>query len=294
MAGRGLDANAGTTADAIPYAALVTPSAPTDFSELNELLDVFVLAVGNALFDNLVGVYLQGSFAVGGADVHSDVDFIVITHAEVDPAEQERLQAMHARLFELPTAWAQHLEGSYVSADRIRVVDPTRVPLLYLDNGAKTLEWDNHCNTGVVRWTLREHGVALAGPPAASLVDLVTPAQLAGDVQVAMFEGAAWAYTADGRFPSGMSGFKQQFLVQFYCRALHTLLVGTVTTKAQASAWACDALEPSWRPLIDRAVHDRPDPWQRVHRGAGEHLALETLAFVDYATALASGRASFN
>lgn len=266
----------------------MTPSTPTEFPELNKLLDIFVLAVGEVLLDNLVGVYLQGSFALGDADAHSDLDFIVITHQEVGPSEQERLQAMHTRLFGLPTTWAQHLEGSYVSADRIRVVDPTRVSLLYLDNGAKTLEWDNHCNTAVVRWTLREHGVALAGPPAASLVDLVTPAQLAADVLVTMFEGAAWAYTPDGRFPSGMSAFKQQFLVQLYCRALHTLLVGTVTTKAQASAWARDALEANWRTLIDRAVLDRPDPWQRVHRAAGENLAVETMAFVDYATTLAS------
>ena len=262
-------------------------SDPTTFPDLNDLLERFAQEVHAALGENLVGVYLQGSFALGDADEHSDVDFIVVSRRGVGLEEHERLQAMHGRLFKLPTPWARHLEGSYASSDQIRAVDPTRAPFLYLDNGAKTLEWDNHCNTAVVRWSLREKGITLAGPAAASLVDPVTPEQLAIDVRLDMTECASWAHSHDGRFPSGMSGFKQQFLVQFYCRALHTLAAGAISSKAQACAWALGELDPGWRPLIQRAINDRPDPWQRVHRGADEKLAAETITFVDYGIALA-------
>jgi hypothetical protein len=37
------------------------------------------------------------------------------------------------------------------------------------------MEWSTHCNTEVVRWILREHGVTLAGPSPEDLVDEVDP-----------------------------------------------------------------------------------------------------------------------
>ena len=104
-----------------------------------------------------------GILALGDADEHSDVDFIVVTQGEVAEAQASGLQAMHERLYGLESPWEQHLEGSYISKERLRRVDPSRAPLLYLDNGATQLERDNHCNTAVVRWTLREHGVVLSG-----------------------------------------------------------------------------------------------------------------------------------
>jgi hypothetical protein len=36
-------------------------------------------------------------------------------------------------------------------------------------------------------------------------------------------------------------------------------------------------------PLIQRALDDRPDPWQRVDQAADPEAADRTLAFVDYA-----------
>ena len=55
---------------------------PTRFSDLNQLLTDLTTSVRLRLGDNFVGVYLQGSFAVGDADEDSDVDFMVaIVHS---------------------------------------------------------------------------------------------------------------------------------------------------------------------------------------------------------------------
>jgi len=151
-------------------------TAPTPYADLNDLLDRFVRGAQTALGENFCGAYLQGSFAVGDADEYSDVDFIVLTTDEITDDQQTALQEMHARMYELETPWAQHLEGSYIPRGRIRHVDPTRAPYFYLDNGASRLEWDNHCNTAIVRWSLREHGLVLAGPEIKTLVDPVTAA----------------------------------------------------------------------------------------------------------------------
>ena len=51
---------------------------PTPFSDLNAVLAVLVDGVRERLGDNFIGAYLQGSFAVGDADQHSDCDFIVV------------------------------------------------------------------------------------------------------------------------------------------------------------------------------------------------------------------------
>lgn len=70
-------------------AAPGSTAAPTPFSDLNELLGELVERVKTILGANFVGAYLTGSFALGGGDVHSDCDFLIVT-AERVSAEQER------------------------------------------------------------------------------------------------------------------------------------------------------------------------------------------------------------
>ncbi len=115
---------------------------------------------------------------MGTLTKHSDVDFIVVTKGEVTPGQQAELEVLHQRLYALPTSWAQHLDGSYVPRKVLRRPDAQRRPLLYLDNGATEFTLDNHDNTAVVRWSLREHGVVLAGPSPRELVEPITPDQL--------------------------------------------------------------------------------------------------------------------
>jgi hypothetical protein len=114
----------------------------TRFTDLNRLLAEFVTGVQEVLGRNFYGAHLQGSFAVGDADKHSDVDFIIATNDEVAPEERRDLEALHQRLFALRTPWAQHLEGSYVPRRILRRPDPQRRPLLYLGNGATEFALD--------------------------------------------------------------------------------------------------------------------------------------------------------
>ena len=138
---------------------------PTIYPELNAVLRELVESARTILAGNFCGAYLQGSFAVGDADVHS-VEALAA------------LQDMHKRIYALDVPWAQHLEGSYVPRNSLRRLDPSRPPYLFLDNGSTELIRDNHCNTEVVRWSLREHGIVLAGPEPKSLVDAVSADQL--------------------------------------------------------------------------------------------------------------------
>ena len=262
-------------------------TGPTPFADLNDVLADLVASLREVLGDELVGAYLQGSFAVGDADEHSDVDFVVVTRGEVGADAEAALRSMHQRIYARPEPWAQHLEGSYVPAGELRHVDPERKPYLYLDNGATELERSDHCNTAVVRWSLRERGVVLHGPDPKTLVEPVTPAQLAADIAAVLDEWVEFAYVSQERLERpglpkpAMSRWRQALLVLSFCRMLHTLETGEVTSKKQAGEWGLRALGPRWRDLVQRALDDRPDPWGRVHQVADPDVVVRTIEFVD-------------
>jgi len=252
---------------------------PTIYPELNAVLAQLLERTRPILAENFCGAYLQGSFALGEADVHSDVDFLVVTHEEIDEKQLAALQRMHNRIYGLDVAWAQHLEGSYISEALLRRVDPARTRLPFLDNGACELVWDEHCNTAVVRWLLREHGVVLDGPDPRQLVDPVSAEQLRSEALELLPEYAAWARSCGEA--GTMSRWQQPYLVLTLCRILHSIDNGTVVSKRTAGEWARDALAVEWGELIRRALADRPDPWLRVHQSADPEDVDRTLAFIE-------------
>jgi hypothetical protein len=257
----------------------------TSFADLNRLLAELVEGARATLGDNFCGAYLQGSFAVGDADEYSDVDFIVVTVDEVTPEQRAELQALHQRLYAQPTPWAQHLDGSYFPRRILRTPDPERRPLLYLDNGATEFRLDNHDNTAVVRWSLRERGVVLAGPHPSELVDPVSADQLREDVRWALNEWAAWFRSVDSISRRGLA-----VAVLSHCRILHTLATGAVGSKLVAGEWALRELDPEWASLIRWALDDRPDPWAKVREPADPELVRRTLKLSEFAAEHAADR----
>lgn len=247
------------------------PVELTGFDDLDELLAEFVARVRDALGDLLVGVYLQGSFALRAGDEWSDVDFIVAIKEPLTGLDS--LNQLHADLYELPTEWAKHLEGSYIPVSLLRQVDPDRTPVPFLDNGATRLELDPHCNSAVVRWILRQHAVTLFGPPAGSLVDRVSADDLRREARDALLEYRQWSVSL-----TTMSAWAQPYLVLTVCRLLRTIECGDVTTKAIAGSWAATRL-PAWEPLIERALEVRPNPWNRVRQFADPDAIRETQEF---------------
>ncbi len=273
------------------------PAGATPYAELNGVLDQLVARAKAVLGDSFVGAYLQGSFAVGDFDEQSDVDFLIVTARDISVAEQPALQAMHAELFKLPSAWAQHLEGSYAPATVIRrwsteprapgwtdpgMADmPARAyPFLYLNNGADHLVRSEHDNSQVVRWRLREKGIALAGPPPAELVDEVSPDALRAEIRT-LFRRVTTLWLG-GTIPID-ANWLQAFIVTQYCRMLHSLETGTVTSKKAASAWAKGRLDLKWAGLIDSAFKIGRSELARKLAPADPQAVTETLAFVRYA-----------
>src|SRR5947209_7124488 len=111
------------------------PAQPTPYADLNTVLRELVAWVQRVLRDDFIGAYLQGSFAIGDFDIYSDVDFLIVLEEDVSDVLLPELQSLHRQVFGLPSAWAQHLEGSYLPKAALRHLPlPTR-KLLYLDHG---------------------------------------------------------------------------------------------------------------------------------------------------------------
>jgi predicted nucleotidyltransferase len=231
------------------------------------------------LGEDFVGVYLQGSFAMGDCDEHSDVDFIAVVEEDLNPQQVDALQAMHDEVYQLDSEWAKHLEGSYFPREVLRDQSKRGTDLWYLDHGARSLVRSDHCNTLLVRWVVREKGVTLAGPPPKALVNVICEDSLRRE----MFETlTTWGQQILDEPAPYNNRFYQGFIVLNYCRMLHDLHRGHPGSKREGAEWAKSILDPSWSELIDRAWDCRPDPARQVRQPADPEDFERTLRFVEH------------
>ena len=257
----------------------------TGFHELDELLEDFVARVCAILGDDLVGAYLTGSFALGGADRHSDADFVVVTAKRPTAEQEQALRELHA---EIPTRrgyWPHNLEGSYAHAADLAAAGALGEEWLFVDRGHQEMEWSTHCNTHDVRWTLRERGITLAGPSPRELVAEVPADALRESMrpQIASFLPDLFTWI------SFDNAWAQKYAVATLCRMLYTLETAEVTSKPVALEWAKDALDPAWGDLIQQVLDDRDSAWDPEERPRPGSIEATT-AFAEYARARAEVR----
>ena len=235
----------------------------TPYPDLNEVLGDMVNSIQTILGDKCVGVYLQGSFAVGDFDVHSDADFIVAIKEDLSGDEVAALQANQARIRERYDPWGQHLEGSYFPLDVLRDHGQSGGQVWYFDHGSTTLIESDHCNTALVRWVVRDHGVTLAGPEPVSLIDPIPVEVLRKEILGVILN---WGRELLADPEPYNNRFYQAFIVLNYCRMLHDLRRGCPGSKLAGTEWAKANLDPSWIGLINRSWVTREDAmvWQRA------------------------------
>jgi predicted nucleotidyltransferase len=255
---------------------------PTPYSELNQVLAELVSGIEAHLERKLIGAYLQGSFAIGDFDEHSDVDFIVAVESEPSTDEVDALQRMHDELFDCGLEWARHLEGSYFPRSVLREKSEHAQELWYLNNGARVLVRSDHCNTLLVRWVVRNSGVRLAGPPPKFLVDPIAREALRAEIFNTMME---WGGKILAQPAEYYNRFYQGYLVLNYCRMLHDLIRGYPGSKREGAEWAKANLDPSWCDLIDAAWDCRPDPARKVREAPDPQAYSRTLRFLRYVLA---------
>jgi hypothetical protein len=261
------------------------------YPEMASVLQRFVAGVENALGSNFLGAYLVGSLATGDFDLDSDVDFLVLTNAELSDAEVRSLQKTHIDIRVLGCDPAEHLEGSYICKDLLNRADLVGVaPLWFVDNGSTSLERSLHDNRWHVRWILRERGITIVGPDPKTLLHLVPTETLRSEAVDAIRELKS-RFVAEVDRPLGWfnTRFGQSFAVLTCCRMLYTCKSGTVQSKLSVVKWAEQSLDPAWCGLIRNAWAERMGVrlGDKVRQPAQTSLLHETAKFIAYAEGLA-------
>lgn len=247
-------------------------------AQLSEALGRVVTGVTAAVGEQLAGIHLVGSFALGAGDAHSDVDVVVRTHAALEPPRAVALRALHRELPSSPGPWLRHLEAGYATAEQLAGPPGAGADWLYVDNGSCELVRSRHDDTWTTRWILAHAAVTLRGEDAADSVRIPT----ADEMRSAARAEALRRREALRRDPAILAdAWGQTYVVTLFARLLRTASEGDVLSKADALRWAAERSDGVARALLERAIHDRPDPWRRVGRRADAELELAMPDFVE-------------
>lgn len=281
----------------------------TPHIDLNLVLHRWTVRLHEVLGGNLAGAYLQGSFAIGDFDEASDVDFLVVLNEDIPAGEIGRIHRLHQEIHHLPSSWAKNLEGSYAPAFALRRLSteprdppgeprpdgvrepgswrrgPYAYPFWFVseDEAPVRREYDN-CQ--LVRWVLREKGVTLSGPPAATWIDPVSAEDLREEV-AQMLAGNRERLSPELSWFS--SSYGQASGVLLFARALESLATGEVRSKRSAVAFAEANFEPRWASLVADAFAERARCAAGAHldRRPSPEAVAETIAFGRWAAQVA-------
>ncbi len=261
----------------------------TPYPELDLVLNNLAKKIKDELKDNFVGFYLQGSLATGDFDLTSDVDFIVVTNNELTKNQVDSVQKIHTKTYNEDNRWVKRLEYSFFPKDKLNIHsspfkegkrnESEERKLWYFDNGSKTIKKSDHCNTLVVRWTVREQGIALLGPEPKKLINPVEPNDLRKEIKETMIGWGEYLLKHPNEYKNR---FYQSYLVLNFSRMLADLHQGSISSKLKGIIWAKTNLDPKWITLIDFCWNERQDTSISVKQPANEEIFPKSLEFVRY------------
>ena len=227
-------------------------------NDVQDLLSFLVAGIRRSLGDNLCGVYLRGSLALGDfIPATSDVDVLAATERPVNEVEYARLAALHEAVDALPNPYANRLEIAYIDRAALRRFRPgLRHPTL---GQGETLAWSEHyANWILERWAVREYGVTLFGPDPRTLIDPVSHSELGDAVLDRLGDWAEWAIQEDD--PDWLLPRRHKaYVVETMCRAVYALSCGALVSKPAAVTWALRTLPEPWRSTVARSQTWRED-----------------------------------
>jgi hypothetical protein len=212
----------------------------------------------------VVGLYLTGSIALEDfRPDHSDVDFVAVTAAAIDPVELPALRRVHARLTsQVPRPL---FEGIYLTWDDLRR-DPAGVgPVPYVHE--RGFHPSGRFELSPVTWAiLARHGVVMRGPPRAELTIRDDPADLDRWTRHNLEEYWRPWHARASRLLSrpGLSLLRPWATARGLLgvsRLHYTLTTGRITSKYGAGLYALRRFAPRWHPAIVEAL--------RIRRGDG-------------------------
>jgi aminoglycoside adenylyltransferase-like protein/nucleotidyltransferase-like protein len=236
------------------------------------VVDALAAQIKAALGEQLLGLYLYGSYVRGGFDPDvSDLDLLAITSGEVEELELTGLKQVHADFVRQHPGWDDRLDVIYIGRATLDSFRDNAGSLAVISPGEPF-----HVTGDVADWLMNwyhvlESGVTLFGPEPAALIPPISWDEFAASV-------ARYAEWFRSEIAAGRGAAYRAYAVLSTCRALYAVRNRRPASKQEAAAWTKERM-PEWAWLIDAALKARlahgagfDDP--RTLEGAEEFIAL--------------------
>jgi predicted nucleotidyltransferase len=220
-------------------------------SAVAPLLGELVADIRAALGDDLMAIYLFGSYVAGDFEPGvSDLDLVAVSARQLHEIDLVRLGGTHQSFAGRHPEWGDRIEVVYIGVDALRSFRTSRGRLAVISPGEPFHLRDERPAEWIQNWYLvRETGVALFGPVATSLVPPVAWPEFVAALRRYAREIAA--RSLDDVIPGQLA-----YNVLTICRALRAVETDTVSSKRDAAAWVRER-DPDRAGLIDAALRCR-------------------------------------
>lgn len=245
----------------------------TSYVEIDELLGSLVESIRQILGQKLAGVYLYGSLVTGDFDAESsDIDLLAVTAADLEFQDFDRLQEMHNDVVSEHPKWDDRIEIAYLSVAALRTFKSQKSQIAVISPGEPFHIKEAGKDWLINWWVVREKGVAIFGPPPATVIEPISKEEFVQAVREQAKEWGEWISCSFKRK-------EQAYAILTMCRALYACQNGEQTSKQKAAQWAQEHL-PQWASLIQKALVWR-DAWRDE---AVDHMATfpDTVRFVHF------------
>jgi predicted nucleotidyltransferase len=220
------------------------------------VVEALATEIRGVLGDELLGLYLYGSYVRGGFDPHvSDLDLLAVTRAEVGALDLAGLRRMHADFIRRHPEWDDRLDVIYIGRWTLDSFRLNQGSLAVISPGEPF-----HVTGDVADWLMNwyhvlESAETLFGPKPAELVPAISWDEFAAAV-------ARYVEWFRSEIAAGRGASYRAYAVLSTCRALYAIRNGKPATKQEAAEWVKGRM-PEWARLIDAALR------ARLSRGAG-------------------------
>jgi hypothetical protein len=200
-----------------------------------------------ALGADLLGSYVFGSVVTGDFDPGiSDVDTVVVLRSDLTATQLAALERLYHDIVDEMPEWQDRIEVVYLSARSLMACRTGSSPAARISPGEPfhAIEVDHRW---LIDWyQLREVGIALRGPPAASVVPVISRSEYVEAVRQHLL---TWPDPANEVLARG----DHVYAILTMCRGLRTCRTGDHVSKREAARWACEEL-PEHAELIRDAL----------------------------------------
>lgn len=252
---------------------------------IKDLLDEVVQSFRSFLGDNLVGIYLHGSLAMGSYNrVSSDIDFLVVVQEKLSlDAKKEIGRIMLKLSLKSPAEPSHGLEMSVIVLDALQnFVHPAPYELHFsnsnkqdfvnekIDFAKETFDPDLAAHIVIIR----KRGICLSGEPIAKIFPDV-PKKFYLSSIIYDIEWSLNNIIAKG--PDNGECAVPVYAVLNFCRVLAFIDQELVTSKLEAGQWGLKYLPKEYHFVIQEALNEY------VESGTGKSVNASALKkFGDY------------